>query len=46
MYLPSELHVSWDDARIVPRDSQVQWAIQCTWSTGTTEFATRAGKFT
>jgi len=46
MYLPSESHVSWDDARIVPRDSQVQWAIQCTWSTGTTEFATRAGKFT
>ena len=46
MYLQSESHVLWDDARIVPHDSQVQWAIQSTWSTGTIEFATRAGKFT
>ena len=34
--------VLWDDTRIVPCDSQL-WVIECT---GTTEYATRAGKFT
>jgi len=34
--------VLWDDTRMVTCDSQL-WVIQCT---GTTENATRAGKFT